>query len=132
MQGDWASTDIQRLNVVFDYKYYTDEIIGQVDKRFANTGRVPNQRFGSTFSRSAISKAAPVLAGAIADRAGLTQRQTAFLTGASAAAYGLWNKINPGTTKIAGQTDQARNSIRTGNGRSGAGRNRTQTVFTSP
>ena len=35
-------------------------------------------------------------------------------------------------TKIAGQTDQARNSIRTGNGRSGAGRNRTQTVFTSP
>ena len=132
MQADWASSEIQRLNVVFDYKFYQDEIIGQVDKRFANTGRVPNQRFGSASARSAISKAAPVLAGAIADRAGLTQRQTAFLTGAATAAYGLYNKINPGTTKIAGQVDQARNSIRTGNGRSGSGRNRTTTVFTSP
>tara|TARA_S200002703_G_scaffold143067_1_gene135826 strand:+ start:599 stop:1579 length:981 start_codon:yes stop_codon:yes gene_type:complete len=132
MQADWASSEIQRLNVVFDYKFYQDEIIGQVDKRFANTGRVPGQRFGTASQRSAISKAAPVLAGAIADRAGLTQRQTAFLTGAASAAYGLWNKINPGTTKVTGQPDQTRNSIRTGNGRSGSGTNRTTTVFTSP
>ena len=112
MQGDWASTDIQRLNVVFDYKYYQDEIIGQVDKRFANTGRVPNQRFGSFFTRTGIAQGATVLAGAVADRAGLTQRQTAFLTGAATAAYGLWNKVNPGVPKITGQADPTRKSIR--------------------
>ena len=112
MQGDWGSTDIQRLNVVFDYKYYQDDIIGQVDKRFANTGRVPNQRFGSFFTRKGITQGATVLAGAVADRAGLTQRQTAFLTGAATAAYGLWNKVNPGVPKITGQADPTRKSIR--------------------
>jgi hypothetical protein len=116
---------------VFDYKYYQDDIIGQVDKRFANTGRVPGQRFGTTSARSAISKAAPVLAGAIADRAGLSQRQTAFLTGAATAAYGLWNKVNPSDiTKIAGQPDQARQAIRK-NKPTGL-RSRSTSVFTTP
>ena len=88
MQGDWASQDIQRLNVVFDYKYFQDEIKYEVDKSFATD---PRQRFGWSTVRTGIEQGAAVLAGQVAQRSGLTQRQQAFLTGATTAAVNIFN-----------------------------------------
>ena len=87
MQADWGSQEIQRLNVVFDYKYYKDRIHYEVDKRFATDGR---RRFGRATVRSGIEQGAAVLAGQVAARSGLTQRQQAFLTGATTAALNIF------------------------------------------
>ena len=87
MQADWGSQEIQRLNVVFDYKYYKDKIHYEVDKRFATDGR---RRFGRSTARTGIEQGAAVLAGQVAARSGLTQRQQAFLTGATTAAVNIF------------------------------------------
>lgn len=87
MQADWGSQEIQRLNVVFDYKYYKDKIHYEVDKRFATDGR---RRFGRATVRTGIEQGAAVLAGQVAARSGLTQRQQAFLTGATTAALNIF------------------------------------------
>ena len=87
MQADWGSQEIQRLNVVFDYKYYKDKIHYEVDKRFATDGR---RRFGRSTVRTGIEQGAAVLAGQVAARSGLTQRQQAFLTGATTAAVNIF------------------------------------------
>lgn len=87
MQADWGSQDIQRLNVVFDYKYFKDEIKYEVDKNFATD---PRQRFGRATVRTGIEQGAAVLAGQVAQRSGLTQRQQAFLTGATTAAVNIF------------------------------------------
>ena len=87
MQADWGSQDIQRLNVVFDYKYYQDRIEYEVDKSFATD---PRQRFGRATTRTGIEQGAAVLAGQVAQRSGLTQRQQAFLTGATTAAVNIF------------------------------------------
>lgn len=87
MQADWGSQELQRLNVVFDYKYYKDEIHYEVDKSFETDGR---RRFGRATVRSGIEQGAAVIAGQVAARSGLTQRQQAFLTGATTAALNIF------------------------------------------
>ena len=87
LQADWGSQDIQRLNVVFDYKYFEDKINYEVDKSFATD---PRQRFGRSTVRTGIEQGAAVLAGQVAQRSGLTQRQQAFLTGATTAAVNIF------------------------------------------
>lgn len=86
MQGDWGSSDIHRLNVVFDYKYFQDKQLKPViaDEPI---------RTGDPTITSGFQQGAAVLAGQIARRAGLSQRQTAFLTGATTVARQVFGKV---------------------------------------
>jgi hypothetical protein len=88
IQGDWGSSDIHRLSVVFDYKYFQDKQIKQV---FAQGVEVDE---GNPFITSGVQQGASVLAGDLARRFGLSQKQQIFLTGATTVARQVFGKVN--------------------------------------
>ena len=86
IQGDWASSDIHRLNVVFDYKYFQDR------RLFPVVTDAEIKR--NNFTESGLAAGASVLAGDIARRAGLSQKQQIFLTGATTVARQVFGGLS--------------------------------------
>jgi hypothetical protein len=90
IQGDWGSNDIHRLNVVFDYKYFKDKKIGPPIQKIARQ----DPTFFERLAQKGITQGASVLLGDVARRAGLSQKQQAFLTGATTVARQVFGSVN--------------------------------------